>query len=83
MLCRHCTIISQPPPWQWRSWALLQGSAFCLWMLSSGSDVFIRRLDDITDSNGHDFEQTLGEGEGQGRLACCSPWGYKETLLYD
>ena len=28
--------------------------------------------------NGHKFEQTLGDGEGQGSLACCSPWGFKE-----
>ena len=27
--------------------------------------------------NGHDFEQILGDSEGQGRLACCSPWGRK------
>ena len=25
--------------------------------------------------NGHEFEQALGGGEGQGSLACCSPWG--------
>ena len=25
--------------------------------------------------NGHGSEQTLGDGGGQGRLACCSPWG--------
>ena len=25
--------------------------------------------------NGHEFEQALGDGEGQGGLACCSPWG--------
>ena len=25
--------------------------------------------------NGHEFENTLGDGEGQGSLACCSPWG--------
>ena len=24
--------------------------------------------------NGHEFEQTLGDTEGQGSLACCSPW---------
>ena len=24
---------------------------------------------------GHEFEQTPGDSEGQGRLACCSPWG--------
>ena len=28
--------------------------------------------------NGPDFEQTLGDSEGQGSLACCSPWGCKE-----
>ena len=28
--------------------------------------------------NGHEFEQTPGDGEGQGSLACCSPWGRKE-----
>jgi len=29
--------------------------------------------------NGHEFEQTLGDSEGQGSLACCSPWGSKES----
>ena len=29
--------------------------------------------------NGHEFEQTLGDGEGQRNLACCSPWGRKES----
>ena len=29
--------------------------------------------------NGHEFEQTPEDGEGQGRLACCSPWNYKES----
>ena len=28
--------------------------------------------------NGHEFEQTPGDGEGQESLACCSPWGHKE-----
>ena len=28
--------------------------------------------------NEHEFEQIMGDGEGQGRLARCSPWGYKE-----
>ena len=28
--------------------------------------------------NGHEFEQAPGDGEGQGSLACCSPWGWKE-----
>ena len=29
--------------------------------------------------NGHEFEQSPGDGEGQGSLACCSPWGCKES----
>jgi len=29
--------------------------------------------------NGHEFAQAPGDGEGQGRLACCSPWGHKES----
>ena len=28
--------------------------------------------------DGHEFEQALGVGDGQGGLACCSPWGHKE-----
>ena len=31
--------------------------------------------------NGHEFEQTLGESEGQGSLVCCSPWGLR--VKYD
>ena len=29
--------------------------------------------------NGHELEQSLGDSEEQGGLACCSPWGYKES----
>ena len=29
--------------------------------------------------NGYEFEQTPGDSEGQGSLACCSPWGRKEA----
>ena len=28
--------------------------------------------------NGLEFEQTPEDGEGQGSLLCCSPWGHKE-----
>ena len=34
----------------------------------------MRWLDSITE-----FEQTPGDGEGQGSLACCSPWGCRES----
>ena len=27
--------------------------------------------------NGHEFEQTLEDSEGQGSLVCCSPWGLR------
>ena len=33
--------------------------------------------------NGHEFEQTLGDSEGQRSLACCSPWGHKESDTTD
>ena len=36
-------------------------------------------LDGITLLNGHEFEQALGDGEGQESLACCSPWGHRES----
>ena len=29
--------------------------------------------------NGHEFEQALGVGDGQGSLACCSPCGCNES----
>ena len=31
------------------------------------------------DSTDTEFEQSLGDSEGQGNLACCSPWGHKES----
>ena len=42
-----------------------------------------RRLDEIVGwhqwFNGHESEQIPGESEGQGSLACCSPWGCKDS----
>ena len=31
--------------------------------------------------NGHEFEQTPGNSEGQGSLACYNPWGLKESNM--
>ena len=31
--------------------------------------------------NGYELEQAPGDGEGQGSLVCCSPWGHKESDL--
>ena len=33
--------------------------------------------------NGHEFEQAPGDGEGQGNLACFSPWGRKGLDMTD
>ena len=29
--------------------------------------------------DGHEFKQASGAGDGEGGLACCSPWGHKES----
>ena len=33
--------------------------------------------------NGHEFKQAPGVADGQGSLACCSPWGCKELDMID
>ena len=33
--------------------------------------------------DGHEFEQALGVGDGQGSLVCCSLWGHKESDMSD
>ena len=38
----------------------------------------MRLLDGVTDSMNMNLSK-LGDGEGQGRLACCSSWGRKES----
>ena len=40
----------------------------------------MRWLDGIIDS-GHEFEQIPGDSKGQGSLACCTPWGHKESEM--
>ena len=29
--------------------------------------------------DGHEFDKTVGDTKGQGSLACCSPWGRRES----
>ena len=43
-----------------------------IWVSSSTTLVWHQWL------NGHEFEQAPGVGDGQGNLACCSPWSWKE-----
>ena len=33
--------------------------------------------------DGHEFEQVMGAGDGQGNLACCSPWGHNESDMIE
>jgi len=39
----------------------------------------MRWLDDITDSTDMSLSETLGDSDGHGSLACCSPWGCIES----
>ena len=40
-------------------------------------------IDSIADSSGHEFEQTPGDSEGLGGLACCSSWSQSQIQLSD
>ena len=44
---------------------------------------WMRWLDGITYSMDISFEQALGVGDGQGSLACCCPWGRKESDMIE
>ena len=61
-------------PWK-RPW--------CWERLRTGGEGDCRGQDKLTGwhyrLNGREFEQALGDGEGQGGLACCSPWGRKAS----
>ena len=47
--------------------------------IEGGGRQRMRWLDGITDSmDGHEFEQVLGDGDGQRSLVRYSPWGHKE-----
>ena len=51
-------------------------------MAGGEGDDKMRRLDGIIDSiNGHEFEQTPRDIEGQESLVCCSPQGCKESEM--
>ena len=39
----------------------------------------MRWLDGLNGLNGHEFEEALVVGVGQGSLVCCSPWDHKES----
>ena len=53
------------------------------WRQENKGQQRMRWLDDITDSKDIKSEQVPGVGDGQGSLACCSPWGLKESVTTD
>ena len=67
-----------------KSWIRLSDFSLSLFSLMLGKIEGRRRgqrtrwVDGMTDSMDIEFEQALGDGEGQGSLACCSPRGCKE-----
>ena len=58
----------------WSSWNTLRG--FSMLLLPNEKEIH-RGLGWHHRLNGHEFEQAPGVGDGQGGLACCSPWGNK------
>ena len=65
----------------WRKQLTCWKRPWCWERLRAGGEGDNRGWDGWMDHwlNGHEFEQTLGDGEEQGSLACCSPWGCKES----
>ena len=49
-----------------------------MYMLYVRGHQRMRWLDSITDAMNIELGQTLGDGEGQGGLVCCSSWGHKK-----
>ena len=48
-------------------------------ILCNPMDCNMRNFPVLHQLNGHEFEQTQGDGEGQESLACCSLFGHKES----
>ena len=64
----------KPRHWLWIEFLFSGGqeSWHLSWLSNNLSVGWHHRL------HGHEFEQGLGVGDGQGGLVCCSPWGRKE-----
>ena len=75
-MATHSRILAWRIPWITKSWFGLSPLYskdyyyyyYCYFLMVG----WHHRLD------GHEFEQALGVGDGQGSLVCCSPWGCKE-----
>ena len=86
-MATHSNILAWEIPWTEEPSGLLGranslgSSSWCWERLRAGGDGVTE--DELVGwhhwLNGHESEQTLGDSEGQGSLACCSPWGCKES----
>ena len=70
--------------WSWSSHLMLRADSLekSLGKIKSRRRRGRQRMDEMAGQhhwrNEHELGQSLGDGEGQGGLACCSPWGRKE-----
>ena len=68
-------------------WTNAEAEASILWPPDAGKDLEQEEKGATEDEmigwqhplNGHEFEQALGDGDGQGGLVCCSRWGHKQS----
>ena len=79
----QCSCLENPGDWG-ACWAAVYGVAQSRtrlkWLSSSSKD----KLSSVHHwLHGHEFEQALGVGDGQGSLACCSPWSCRVGQLSD
>ena len=56
------------------TYSILSVSPDDFYSCNTAEDEMLREHHQLS---GHEFEQNLGDSEGQGSLACCSPWGPK------
>ena len=68
---------SWPGDWTWVSH--IAGRRFTIWATREKEVTEDEMVGWYHWLNGHEFEQTMGDSEGQASLACCSPWGRKES----
>ena len=94
-MATHSSVLAWRIPGSREPWAAVSGvtqSQIQLKRLSSSSSSSWERLkvggEGTTEDemvgwhhqlDGHEYEQAPGVGDGQGILACCSPWGRKES----
>ena len=77
--------------WMWDILFWWDPTFSCEWLLAVSCNFGVLTGDDETTSfystilhhqlHGHEFEQVLAVGDGQGSLVCCSPWDCKESEM--